>query len=177
MDLFYPCDAARRGAARHKLEIFFFWLVGLLVGIVCASRIEEASFSLMRLTVESRVSIVSLLSSVLLPFLMCVICFLFSVPRLVFAVCFFRSALYGFAAFAVTRCYGAAGWLIRSLFLFSGTCTMPALIWLCVRHVDGVRNSFWRDVLLCAGFAVVIGILEVCCIMPFLVQLLSFPES
>ena len=150
------------------------WCLGLLAGIFLVSRASESVIALMRLAGKSRVSIVGLLLGNLLPFLLSFAAISSSMPRLVYAVCFFRSALYGFCAFGVGLGYGSAGWLVQALLLFSDVLTMPALFWFWIRHIGGRRRSRNRDFLLCVIYAVAVWAADFCLVAPFLARLLSF---
>lgn len=173
MDRLFLSVRALRGSRRSAAALGFAWCAGLLSGMFFVAQLDGAVLSWMRTAAGGRVSIVGLLLGNLLPFFLCCIAFSFSIPRLAYAVCFLRSALYGFCALGVGLAFGRAGWLVQILLLFSDILTMPALLWFCLRHIHGEFRSRGRDFTLCAGYTAAVSAMELLWVAPFLAQLLS----
>lgn len=163
-----------RGGQRATAALALCWCLGLLSGVCLVPCVSKSLFSWMRLAARSRVSIVGLLCGNFLPFLISYLIFSFSIPRLIYAVCFFRAAGYGFCALGIRLGFGTAGWLIQPLLLFSDLLTMPVLLWFWLRNLDGSIQNRRRDFVLCGIAAAFAGAADFLLAAPFLSQLLSF---
>lgn len=115
------------------------FLLGTVAGLFLFYCTGESMFSLMCTVYSDRISIVDLLIPFLLPFSFSAFAVYFSFPRALYAICFFKTALYFFLSCAVACSFGSAGWVIRLLFLFSDICFLVLLYWYWMRHISGQR--------------------------------------
>lgn len=150
-----------------------FWCTGLILGVYAASLTDNILPSLMRSAVYSPVSIVGLLGVYLLPFLFTAIAVFLSKSWLILPICFYKSFSYGMCAHAVTLTFGNSGWLLQLLFLFSDTVMLFLLCWFWIRHIAGMRVSVVRDATICIVVFIILGILDCCCVSPFLAMLIN----
>lgn len=144
------------------------WCIGLLTGAVLFRCAGTSLPSLMRLAVSGQVSIISLFSSILLPFLFSAIAVYFSAPWLLAVVCFFRTCLFSFISCGLLAAYGGAGWLVQLLFMFSEPAGLVILYWYCLRHMTSRRGFSLRETALVFTVITVLGSVEYCFISPFL---------
>lgn len=150
------------------------WTMGLMSGVFLLSCVRDSAPALMRPAVYGQVSIVGLLGGILLPFLISWIATSLSMLWLLYAVCFFRAALFGFCALGISLGFGSAGWLVGLLVLLPDALTMPALFWFCLRRLNGGGRAWVRDAGICCICIAVAGAVEICLAAPFLAELLSF---
>ena len=157
---------------KRKLFLASVWICGLYFGSFAASQ-DSALVSLMRTAAQTRVSIVSLLPVLLLPFLISAFAVSISKPWLIIPVCFVKAFSFGFQVGGIAAAFGNAGWLARILLLFSASCSVPVLYWFWLRHFSGrCRSAVWRDFGICAGIILLIGILDSGFISPYLASII-----
>lgn len=156
--------------AARKILLGASWVLGMLIPVCIFSQIDASFPSLMRRAVVGQVSIVSLLASILLPYLLSAFAVYISKPLLLLPIAFIRGFTLILVLMTVSEAFGSAGWLIRGLFLFSDVAFMPFLYLFWHRNISVVsNNSGW----VCCGAAVLIGCLDYYYISPFLLGLLS----
>lgn len=155
----------RRNAGVAFLAACF--LSGLFFGVWMSYGVEF-SVSLMRGVMDSAVSIVSLLGVLLLPLLFSALAVYFSKPRWLFGIAFLKAFSFAFVSAGICTGFGSAGWLVRSLILFSDGLSLP-LLWLYwLRHIPGRRTFQAADVMVIAGCIGSIGLLDQFLIIPLL---------
>lgn len=149
------------------------WIFGLVLGIVSAYQAGHSVFRLMRMAANSHASIVSLLVSGVLPFLLSAAAVFFSARHFLFLIGFVKAFCFGCCACATMLSFGSAGWLICLLLMFSDLCDLPALIWFWLRHLwDGAYLRF-PDTVFCIGWSLLVGSVDFCLVTPFLVSLIE----
>ena len=147
---------------------FGIWLAGLVLGTISAAAAGNQYLLLMRMAPGAHVSIVGLLATVLLPFLLTAYAVLKNRRWMLYAVCFVKVFAFGFCGYGITAAYGSAGWLIRSLLQFSDIFTVPILCWYSLRNLNGGRLEGKWEFWICVGLDLLICSLDFCYISPFL---------
>lgn len=156
-----------------KILLLVSWSIGLICGIAYAFQADSSFSSLMHSAALSPVSIVSLLIVLFLPFLISAIAVFLSRPVLLMPLAFTKAFSFGACAFAADLAFSSAGWLLRSMLMFSDLLTVPVLIWFWLRCLKGDRFRSCRDLAICAGFIVLIGNFDFYIVSPFLAMLYS----
>lgn len=147
------------------------WFFGLLFGIYNAMHASDSLLRMMRGVFLSAVSIQGLLSVVLLPFLLSAFAVYIRQYWLMIPIIFTKALTFAFCACCIDRIFGSAGWLIRSLVIFSDGCMIPVLIWFWLRQSDHKPLQL-NTLTAYALFAVSIGILDYCLVSPYLAMLI-----
>ena len=151
LDLHSP---VRKGTA-YVLAVF--WLAGILYGILCFAVARSDLSALMRSTITGSVSIVGLLSAVYLPFLLSAFALLFSLPWMLFCVCFCKAFLFAFVSLGLLLSFPGGGWLFRYFLLFGDCAVLPVLYWYWLHSISVPSVSRWFPTILtsCAGILAV----------------------
>lgn len=168
MRYIFPAKLIGRNRRSCKMILILVWCGGLLLGALGASGASNSINSLMRACVDSRVTIVGLLSVPLLPFLFSAVAVYLSISWLIYPIGFVKAFCFGFCACAVTIAYGSAGWLMMYLLLFTDCLTLPVLCWFWIRHVDGNKGRLWGDGVACMLWFVLIGSFDFWVVLPLL---------
>lgn len=151
----------------------FFWLSGVLAGILVCRYHYDAFYPLMRSILYSSVSIVDLLAVITLPFLVSALAVYISKPLLLLAAAFGRAFLSSVVTFAVIQYYSGAGWLLKIFLCFSSCCSSLLLYLFWLRHISGIRKfSVWEMFLFLSAALLIISF-DVTVISPFFAKLLS----
>lgn len=150
------------------------WITGLISGYCLCLLIECSVNSLMGSVVISRTSIVGLIIVLVIPMMISYFAVRYHLRYLIYLTAFFEALILGFCSSAVYLAYGNAGWLVRSLLLFSGSICSVAHIWLWLRQVSGKRRAFRVDFAVCMGVVALTGVLDYLIVSPYLVSLLIF---
>lgn len=158
---------------RPVIILSLSWLAGLIAGIFCAVHADEPYFALMRMAAGSRVSIVGLVASVLLPFLIAAFAVYISTPQLLYPLCFAKALLFSFGACGVYIAFGSAGWLAQFLLQFSDCLLLPVFCWFCIRHISGKGQALAKELAMCAAAVGLIGSIDYCVVSPFLAMLID----
>lgn len=151
----------------------FFWLLGLVFGIIISSSAGDSVTSMMLTASESRMSIVSLLF-VVLPFLFAALAAYFSKHWLLPAICFCRAFLFGFSAHTLSLCYGASAWIVQFFLMFTDFFVLPLYFWFCLKHICCRGVLFKRDLFACIAISVLVWIIDFCFISPYLAMLINY---
>ena len=124
---------------KRQLLLAFSWILGLGAGALAFRYAGDILVSLMPLAVHSQLSIVSLLLSISLPFLLSAFAVFISCPGLWLVVGFGKAFAYSYLVCGVLACFGSAGWLIRWLLLFTDSCSAALLYGYAARFVPGLQ--------------------------------------
>ncbi len=122
-------NSAPNSRKYHILFLAFIWCLGLWCGIGSCFYAGEPIISLMRMAAGRPVSIVSLLSIALLPFLFSFIFVYLRSWHLLSALCYFKAVLFGFVSAGVYMAFGEAGWLVWLMMMFSDLLCLIPLWW------------------------------------------------
>jgi len=154
------------------LALAFMWFMGSLFGIILTEQSGNSYYLLMRTAASSRVSIVGLIASVYLPFLLSAFAVYTNKPRFIYFICFVKAALLAQGALAVALAFGSASWLARFLLQFTDLLLAPVLCWFVIRLLSGVV-ALKRDFCFCSVIFLMTGSLDYCVVSPFLVMLID----
>lgn len=143
------------------------WLIGLLLGF-CAA--ECAAFSLVQIVpyyAFGRVSLVQLLAACVLPFVVTYISAYLNAYWLACILSLWKAFSFGYCAVGIGLAYGSAGWLMRSLLLFSDGMILPALLfyWL---YFARKGKAVGKMAVILAIYAAGIAVFDYCFITPLL---------
>ena len=132
-----------------------FWFSGLLCGIFYFSVCDSSVISLMHRMVFCSASIVGLLSTSFIPFLLT--SFFVAASRIwaVFLVSFVKAFLFSFVSIGCLTTFGSGGWLLRYFLLFCDCVFSPAFFWYCKRYIIPPVRARW--IVTTVAFAVVIA--------------------
>ena len=148
------------------------WITGLFVGAFIAYLAGDPLFSLMRMALCRPVSIVSLLLTTCLPFLISAIAVYISKPDLLPLIALLKGVSFSMVSIAVFHAFGTAGWMMRSLVMFTDLAALPVLYVFWHRHISGEFPVSMRDfgyvLVLCAVCS-----LDVYWITPFLADFIE----
>lgn len=149
------------------------WVTGLFAGFYYALHASTFLSSLMRSVAKSRLSIVGLLFTLSLPFFTSAFFLRLSKPMLILAVAFIKAFCFSCCSYSLTVAFGDAGWLVRSLLLFSSSCSTVILLWFWVRNLSCENEAIKADFLLCMIANVLIGCIDYIVVSPFVGILLD----
>lgn len=159
--------------ARRYVVLLGFWIAGSMCGIVSACHADVSFLSMMHRTVYCSASIVRLLVTVFLPFLLSAMAVFLSVPRLLFPIAFVRAYLLTFVSMGILLTFGSAGWLFRFLIGFGDIASVPLLFffWLrCLREGERICHT---DFLVVASLIFMIVCIDFRIISPLLAGFIS----
>ena len=149
------------------------WIGGLILGAVIVTSADTLLFPTMRTAIFGCMSISGLLVSVLLPLLFTAFAVYYSQIWLIFLIAFLKAFLFSFVGTGILVSFHGAAWLIRDLFLFRQTLTIPFLwyLWMCLLS-DNRRKALGGAILTGIGI-LLIGCVDYVFIEPFLMALIS----
>lgn len=157
----------------RQIVCLLAWTAGLFLGVFLANYAHENYFLLMRMAAKSRVSIVGLLTSAMLPFL-----FVFYFAHIrnfwpITVICLMKGILFSFGAVAVASAFGSAGWLVRLLLQFTDICLIPIFSWLVLRSCVKDAGRLQKDAVICSAMVALICSLDYCVVSPYLAMLIE----
>ena len=164
-------QAIFRGMKHPAYILFCFGCIGLILGTLFAAYADPSIFPVMCRAVFEPVSIVLSGAAQLLPFLIAAYAASISRLRLINIVCGCKLFLFAYTGSLIWSAFSAAGWLIRSLLLFSDVILVPCLCWYCFRLVMGDWDER-KDFGICLGILVITALLNCLFISPFLVKIM-----
>ena len=150
-----------------------FWITGLLCGVASACYAGPPFLSLMRNAVFCSVSIICLLLTVFLPFLLSALAVFFSVPCFLYPIAFAKAFLLAFVSMGIFITFGSAGWLFRLLIGFGDIVSVPLLIWFWLRCLCADRKTCHFDFMITTSLIFLIICIDFRIISPFLADLIN----
>lgn len=154
-----------------ELFLLLCWVCGCALGVLTGMNAGDIYASLMRGAVRCPVSIVGLVISVYLPFLLSAFAVYLGKSGLLYIVCFLKSWAFTLAAYGTVAAYGSAGWLVQFLLQFSDILLLWLLCWFCLRHIGKTTAPVNRDFRICTAAVAAVCSIDYCVISPFLVGL------
>lgn len=156
-----------------SFRLFLIWILGLLLGTFSLMAADESFISLMRLAPSRQVSIVGLLISSFLPFLLCVCAVYIGKPSSLYLICFVKAFLFAQCSMALSLAFCSADWMIRILYQFTDLVSLPFFCWFCLRHISGSGALIRRDILVCSVVWLLVASIDFCVVSPFLAMLID----
>lgn len=150
-----------------------FWIAGLLCGVAFACYAGPPFLSLMHNTVFCSVSIVRLLLTVFLPFLLSALAVMFSVPGILYLIAFAKAFLLAFVSMGFLITFGSSGWLFRLLIGFGDIVSVPLLVWFWLRCLDSEKKTYHFDFMITASLIFLIICIDFRIISPYLADLIN----
>jgi len=147
------------------------WCFGLIIGVYSFSQASSASLTLIRTSLDFRVSIVTLVVSALLPIVLSALAFRLCVEWAAYLVCFFKAFSFAYCSVGICLAFTGAGWLFRTMMLFSDIGSILFLFWFTLRNLlfkrCHARKDFW------VGFFGIVGVvvIDYYTILPLLTDL------
>ena len=158
---------------KRRWLLAFFWITGLITGLILSLLAGESSHSLMRMAVCRSVSIVPLLLTTCLPFLFSALAVFISKPVLLLVVAFCKALIFALVSAVTYHSYGDAGWMMRSMVMFADICTLPFLYSFWQRHICGSSILSFHDGTYMIATLLICS-LDVYWISPFLIEVLQY---
>jgi hypothetical protein len=103
------------------------WITGFAAGIFVSKRAAPLFLSLMRGLSFDSVSIVGLIVSAGVPFLISAFAVIYSRPLLFYSVCFLKSFYFVFSSVTIINHYGSGGWLVQRFLMANEILNLPIL--------------------------------------------------
>ena len=148
------------------------WITGVWAGYLLYRSSEHIFISLMCGSYRSFVSIVLLLAGVTLPFLITAYAVHYKQLYILYFLCFIKAFSYCIAVLATYGAYGAGGWLMHGLLLFTENVSVCLLLFLWLRWLWSGAD-LKRIIVPCGCFALLGWGLDMVVIAPFVVSFTS----
>lgn len=142
----------------NKILLTVAWVAGTIAGSLFVRTNPFDFVSVMRMLSTQHVSIVGGVICIGLPIFLSSVCVKYLPGFALCVIAFVKAFTYFCCLSALVIVYGQAGWLVRWLFFFSDSCSVPVLIWFWYRNIDRKNAAPWKDLRLC----VAIGALILC---------------
>ena len=156
---------------RNRCLLAFFWITGVLSGILISHSAGSYVSTLMRSYLYGSVSIIRLVLVLYLPFLLSAIAVSFSGCWMLFPIAFMKGFLFSLIAMGIFRVYGCAGWLMHWFLCFSDLMLMPLLFWYWIRLLDAAPSAALREGVFLLAPVFCIGSIDYCLVLPFFAEL------
>jgi hypothetical protein len=83
---------------------------------------------------QTYASMVCIVGSSIVPLALSCLCIRFRLSVVLLPIVFMKAFMIGFCQFALLCFFGGAGWLIKTIFMFSGTVNAVLLLYYCSRY-------------------------------------------
>ena len=111
------------------LFVVLSWIVGLVAGAACSASAGDSIVSLMCSAVQCRVSFISLLGTMILPFLISAFSVYVQAPFALYIVSFWKAFSHCFVFAGLCLAFPNSYWFIRWFLMFSDSLIIPVLFW------------------------------------------------
>ena len=149
------------------------WVIGFAVGLYFLTIMDSGLQELFYSASVCSVSVVGMLISAFLPIFISAIAAYFSVPVLIYALCFFKAVCYSFVLCGIVTAFGYSGWLIRLMLLFTDSAITVLLFWLWHKLLSSDCCFTGQAFLICAAVAVAICAIDYFLVSPYLIMLMN----
>ena len=168
---YFRCNLINQKCLFGRIFLLLVWLSGLLFGVCVASGTGSFASSLMRGIFSDTVSIVSLFSVSIVPFLLSAFAVYMGFSQLLYLICFIKAFCFGFVSCLVHMSFGYAGWLAQLLLMFSDLFSVPLLFLFWMRHISCDCVFLFSKFILTFALLALIGSIDYCFVLPFLAML------
>lgn len=144
------------------------WVLGILLGTLSAVNADDSLLAMMRRAADSQVSIVTLLLSAVLPFLIAAYAVFINRYAIFYAVCAGKAFAFSYCAAVIFRAFGSAGWLVQPLLQFSDTVLSILFCWFCFRRCGGDRFDGKADLAVCMIISAAVVVIDSLLVSSFL---------
>ena len=166
----FRCNLTIQKSRIIRWFLVFAWSAGLFLGAF-VFRFSGFTSSLMHGLLEDSVSIVSLFSVSFLPFLFSAFAVSIGLPWLLYPICFTKALCFSYVSAAIMAGFHCAGWLVRSLFMFSDLLSAPMLFLYGLRSIVHTGRFHLWEFLVVFCTLLLIGSIDYCFVSPFLAML------
>lgn len=159
----------------HKTAIVslsFLWCFGLSCGFLFALYVEPYVSSWMYSRVVGPVSIVGLLVAHVFPLIISIIAIRFRVTAVTLPIALFKSFLIGFCQCCVYFVFGNAGWMVKTLLMFSGSVNSVLLLYFWVLFINQTGQWHIKESLMFLSITVSVCMLDFYFVAPYLFSLI-----
>ena len=157
------------------IALALLWTLGFAFGISLFW--GSSSFPMMQVISVSRLSIVELIFTSLLPFAFLAFAVYISQPLLLYLYSFIRAALFSFIYCSVSSLFGEAGWLFGILLCFHSILLMPFTCWYTIHNVGYKRRFCWKRFSFVSAVCVITSLIEYFYIIPLLRNILDYRKG
>ena len=177
MARFFHLDFSAIRRSGRPVLLAALWSGGLFVGYVLYIHAGVFIHSMMHSVLGEPVSIVSLLVTAVFPFFAAASAVFLSGPLWLPILAFVRAVCFSYCSLGICMAFGASGWLLRWLLLFSRFAAAPLFYWYLRHYISGERpfSPLVLFFLLC--LILLMGCLDYCMISPFLVNLIDYTKG
>lgn len=152
----------------------FFWTIGFAIGISLAVLYPKTSLFDIRQVLTTYASPLSLFFVVGLPISISVFSLWCPAFFLNYPLLFLNAMCRGFTGMLLYIALESGAWLIRFLYLFSGSCISVLIWWLLLRHPNQNCPAFSRDVRFVSILSCLIVVADIFFISPFLANISKY---
>lgn len=153
------------------VPLLLIWAISSVLGVFFAYSTRNELIPMIRYSVTQPVSLSGTLVVGVLPLFIGFMAVLCSEHWLLPVIGAWKAFAFSYSACGISLAYGAAGWLIRGLLLFSDALLIPALCVFCIRYGSGNRAQLKLEWYAWLLLVAVVGCLDYLVVSPFLVSL------
>lgn len=153
------------------MPLLVFWLIGLLLGAFSARLTFESYCPYLKVSAAVSSLFPCILLAQGIPLILSAVVVHFRKLRFLYPIAVLKAFCFSLCAYSVRLCFGASGWLMELLLLFSDLCMLLPLNWLWLRCISGKGATFRRDILICLAVLTIVSVLDSLLISPFLASL------
>lgn len=157
----------------YRIFLAFFWVAGLLCGIVTCCYWGDYFLSMMHRLSAAPVSIVGLFCTAALPFLLSALAVMISQCWLLMILGFGKAFLFSLISFGILKTWSSSGWLLQLLLMSGGWMHMMLHYLFCLRCVFWDRKVSFACFFVLFSLLLLISSMDFCVISPFLARIID----
>ena len=150
----------------------FLWL-GALISGVCITTYRSLFSTLMRMCAATHVSIVGLVVTLFLPYVIAVLSIHYDRPAVIYCLSTIKAYCSGVSLALIYTGFGTGCWIALPLILFSMLAGNVYLLYLCIRYIGSDKQLTLRNAVFSFIGILIIGIIDYLIISPFLVEVMN----
>lgn len=158
---------------RYMVKVAVSWLCGLALGVCLYLSVADSLLRAFSVLSLERGSLWNLIASLFAPFLLAALFSKLRTQCILHLFLLFKATIFGFASCAMTGIFENAGWLARTIIMFSSTAATTVMLYyiLSFAIIDNRRSYRFGACLILIAFIVCIDYYK---ISPFVMAL--FPQ-
>ena len=152
----------------------FSFAVGFVFGVCVANRVDIDLLTFIQMASSHKASLPALLFVTTTPLLASCMAVYTDRQWILYIVSLLDAFSWSFCSYLVLIAYGAAGWLIHILILFSSNFLNILLCWFSLHYISGAKKCLIRNGIFAVLLSIIICCIDYCFVSPCLVNLIAY---
>lgn len=174
MSFFLPSENRHHFRKYRKALLAFFVAIGIMSGILAAKQSSNDLFVLLCSLSTHTSSFTALFVVSVTPILASCLAVYSGHQWCLYVISLFKAFSWSFCSYLILIAFGAAGWLVQILMMFSGSCMFIFLCWFSLRYISSSTTYLLQSGIVAVLLALFVCSIDHCVISPYVANLIAY---